>query len=150
MCTISLRIYIIEDLHVVILYVVSCIQNYCPRLWDIVDSGKGCRTGPPAANVAWRSGTTTLCRSWLYPQSQGLWIGYWGVVSGGRFFTYSTAQPRRWDLPPHPAMKYKGCPLFKHLNPSPPTKANPSPLIIIYCSWRILVKNGHMYGEPSQ
>ncbi len=36
---------------------------------DKVNSGKGCRTGP---TIAWRAGTTTLCRSWHFP-SQDLW-----------------------------------------------------------------------------
>ncbi len=35
----------------------------------------GCRTGPPAY-VAWRAGTTILCRSQLYPPSQGYEFGY--------------------------------------------------------------------------
>jgi hypothetical protein len=39
-----------------------------PDWGDKVNSGKGCRTGPPSY-MGWRAGTTTLCRSWLYPPS---------------------------------------------------------------------------------
>ncbi len=42
-----------------------------PWLGKKVDFGIGLsHTGPPA-HVAWRAGTTTLCRSWLYPLQSG-------------------------------------------------------------------------------
>ncbi len=44
-----------------------------PWIWDIVDSGIGCRTGLPAF-LAGGAGTTTQGQSHFYPPSQGLWI----------------------------------------------------------------------------
>ncbi len=40
-----------------------------PWLWDKVNSGIGL-SYRPASHEAWRTGTTTLCRSWLYLPSQ--------------------------------------------------------------------------------
>ncbi len=46
--------------------------------WHI-EEGKKINSGiglsyPPTNHVAWRAGTTILCRSWLYPPVRDLWI----------------------------------------------------------------------------
>jgi len=42
---------------------------------DIVDSGIGLADRLAClCSLAWRTGTTTVCRSQLYPPTQGLWI----------------------------------------------------------------------------
>ncbi len=54
--------------------VFSTVSTFIVPEWGIqLAPSQGCLTGPPAY-VAWRAGTTTLCQSWIYPPSQGLWI----------------------------------------------------------------------------
>jgi hypothetical protein len=45
-----------------------------PWLGHKVNSGIGSSYRPASPCIAWRGGTTTLCRSWLYLPSQDLWI----------------------------------------------------------------------------
>jgi hypothetical protein len=52
-----------------------CSQIYSPWMGDIVDSGTGLSYRPASLfSLAWRAGTTTICRSQLYSPNQGLWI----------------------------------------------------------------------------
>ncbi len=50
-----------------------------PGWGDKVKSGIGLLSRP-ASHVARRAGTTTLCRSWLYSQSEIFEFGYWCTV----------------------------------------------------------------------
>jgi hypothetical protein len=50
----------------------------------------------PASHVAWRAGTTTLCRSWFYPPVRDLWIRLLVLHTeseGHREFTHHGALP---------------------------------------------------------
>ena len=43
----------------------------------------------PANHVAWHAGTTTLCRSWLYPPVRSLWIRLQGKICIINFLAFS-------------------------------------------------------------
>ncbi len=62
-----------------------------PWRGDKVNSGIGMSYGQ-LAHVAWRAGTTTLCRSWPYLPSQDLWIRLLVLRKG----IFNTGNRNRW------------------------------------------------------